>query len=97
MPNHFEGNGFLFREDRLIAPVRYRLQWGLDDTGHSRTEGELWMRPGNRLTDYGDGPFRLHTGAGFSVPVEVTQPTGDGWLAFRRIARQQRSAEDGLG
>ena len=97
MINQLEGRGFLFRENRLVAPVRFRLQWGLDRAGHSRTEGELWLRPGQRLADFGPGPFRLHTGSGFSLPVEVTQAADDGWLAFRRLPRQARGGDHALG
>lgn len=97
MTNRLEGRGFLFREDQLVAPVRFRLEWGLDPAGRSRTEGELWLRPGQRLADFGPGPFRLHTGSGFSVPVEVTGAGEDGWLAFRRLPRQSRGMDRELG
>lgn len=96
MANQIEGHGFLFRENELVAPVRFRLEWGLDQAGHSHTEGELWVRPGKRLADYGRGPFRLHTGSGFSLAVEVTD-AGEDWLAFRRLPQQSGSPDHALG
>ena len=96
MVEGLEGNGFLFRADRLVGPVRYRLRWSIDRDGRRRTEGELWLRAGARLQ--GDsGPYLLETGAGFTVPLEVADAAGEGWVAFRRAAPRAQGRRRALG
>jgi len=94
MTEVLEGNGYLFKEDNLVAPVRYRLRWSTDDWGRTAAEGELWVRSNSRMGK-GEKRFIMHTEAGFSVPVEVTASRAKGWLPFRRVARAEMAREMG--
>ncbi|HKJ70913.1 MAG TPA: hypothetical protein VKA55_04105 [Gammaproteobacteria bacterium] len=97
MVEGLEGNGFLFDGGQLVAPVRYRLNWSTDDAGRSRAEGELRLRCRGPAEGIGGGPYMLYTGAGFSVPLEVTAAGDEGWLAFRRTVRRKEEMGDELG
>jgi hypothetical protein len=88
MSEVLEGNGYLFEENHLVAPVRYRLRWSTDEWGRTAAEGELWVRSKGRMGK-GEKRFIMHTEAGFSVPVEVTASRAKGWLPFRRVARTE--------
>jgi hypothetical protein len=90
MADILEGRGYLFREDTLITPVRYRLRCiAGDGQAAGPPEGELWRGSGGRL-EIAPGPYMLHTEDGFSVPLEITAGAGSEGLPFRRIPNAER-------
>jgi len=94
MSGRLEGSGYLFRGDVLVAPVRYRLRWATDQAGRAAAEGELMVRARCRL-EPGGTPYVLHTGAGFSLPLEMPASPSQGWRPFRRLTRE--SSHHGMG
>jgi len=94
MTDLLEGNGYLFQEDRLMAPVRYRIRWSTDGWGRTVVEGEVWPRWGVRKLGQGRR-FMMHTESGFSVPLEVTAYRSKGWMPFRRLQREEAVHEVG--
>lgn len=95
MNGDLEGGGYLFQNSRLVAPVRYRLRWTVDELGRSEAEGELWVRSRSRVAGEASRRFVMHTESGFSLPLEVRSPARNGWLPFRRVPRGE--VDDDLG
>lgn len=88
MSGLIEGQGFLCRERRLVAAVRYRLRWQEDPWGHSSAEGELLL-PTSVEIDATAAGFVLHAEAGFSVPITLHGERRRGWLPFHRTRREE--------
>ena len=79
------GSGYLLRGAEFVSPVDFRLRAGEIHDGGPAAEGELVPKRRRGVGRRGER-FVLQTNAGYSLPVEITEPLAGGRIGFRRVA-----------